>query len=221
MAAATRKTSRAYRSPARLVANLLTVAGADRLLTMDLHAGQIQGFFNIPVDELTAVPILARYFQERELPDPVVVATDVGDAKRARDTANILDAPIAIVEKQRIGNRDSVEATNLIGDVDGKNAIIVDDEISTGGTVVATAEALQKHGVNEIYCCVTHPVLSGKAARVLESSALKELVVTDTLPVPEEKMGAKTNILSVAELLGEAIYRIHNGLSVGGMFEAS
>ena len=206
---------------ARLVANLVTVAGADRVLTVDLHAGQIQGFFNIPVDELTAVPILARYFQERELSDPVVVATDVGDAKRARDTANFLDAPIAIVEKQRIGNQDSVEAANLIGDVDGKDAIIVDDEISTGGTVVATAEALQEHGVKDIYCCVTHPVLSGKAAQVMESSGVKELVVTDTLPVPEEKMSPKTNILSVAELLGEAIHRIHNGLSVGGMFETT
>ena len=206
---------------ARLVANLVTVAGADRLLTVDLHAGQIQGFFNIPVDELTAVPILARYFQKRHLADPVVVATDVGDAKRARDTANILNAPIAIVEKQRIGNEDSVEATNLIGHVEGKNAIIVDDEISTGGTVVATAEALQERGANEIYCCVTHPVLSGKAVQVLDSSGIKELVVTDTLPVPEEKMSPKTNILSVADLLGEAIHRIHNGLSVGGMFETS
>ena len=204
---------------ARLVANLITVAGADRLLTVDLHAGQIQGFFNIPVDELTAMPILAGYFQERELPDLVVAATDVGDAKRARDAARILNAPIAITEKQRMGNQDSVAALNLIGDVKGKNAVIVDDEIGTGGTVVATAEALKEHGARDIYCCVTHPVLSGDSVQLLESSLLKELVVTDTLPVPDEKRGSKTRILSVAELLGEAIRRIHGGLSVGALFE--
>ena len=204
---------------ARLIANLISVAGADRLLTVDLHAGQIQGFFNIPVDELTAVPILARYYQERELTDLVVAATDVGDAKRARDTARILDAPIAIVEKHRVGNEDRVEATNLIGDVRGKNALIVDDEIGTGGTVVATAEVLKEHGAKHIYCCVTHPVLSGNASRLLEESDVEEILVTDTLPVPDEKLGTKTKILSVAALLGEAIHRIHNGLSVGAMFE--
>ena len=203
---------------ARLVANLITVAGADRVLTVDLHAGQIQGFFNIPVDELTAVPMLARYFQERNLADLVVVATDVGDAKRARDTAHILDAPIAIIEKHRIGNQDRVEAAGLIGDVDGKTALIVDDEIGTGGTVVATVDALKEHGAADIYCCVTHPVLSGTASKLLEGSAVKEVVVTDTLSVPEEKLGAKTEVLSVASLLGEAIHRIHSGLSVGAMF---
>ena len=205
---------------ARLVANLITVAGADRLLTVDLHAGQIQGFFNIPVDELTAIPMLAHYFQMRKLPNLVVAATDVGDAKRARDAAHILDAPIAIVEKQRIGNQDRVEAVNLIGEVEGKTALIVDDEIGTGGTVVATAEALQQHGAQDIYCCVPHPVLSGNAPQLLANSALKEIVVTDTLPVPEEKRSPRTTILSVAELLGEAIRRIHSGLSVGAMFES-
>ena len=204
---------------ARLVANLITVAGADRLLTVDLHAGQIQGFFNIPVDELTAVPMLARYYQDRQLADLVVTATDVGDAKRARDTANILDAPIAIVEKQRIGNQDRAEAVNLIGDVEGKTALIVDDEIGTGGTVVATADALKEHGAGDVYCCVTHPVFSGEAAELLEQSVVREVVVTDTLAVPEEKLGTKTRILSVAALLGEAIHRIHSGLSVGAMFE--
>ena len=204
---------------ARLVANLITVAGADRLLTVDLHAGQIQGFFNIPVDELTAMPILASYFQERELPDLVVAATDVGDAKRARDAARILDVPIAIADKQRMGNQDSVAVMNMIGDVKGKNAVIVDDEIGTGGTVVATVEALKEHGARDIYCCVTHPVLSGDSVQLLERSLLKELVVTDTLPVPEEKRRSKTRVLSVAELLGEAIRRIHGGLSVGAMFE--
>jgi len=204
---------------ARLVANLISVAGADRLLTVDLHAGQIQGFFNIPVDELSAVPMLARFYLDRELKELVVVATDVGDAKRARATANILEAPIAIVEKQRLGNEDRVEAVNLIGEVDGKTALIVDDEVTSGGTVVATAEALREHGAGDIYCCVTHPVLSGNAADIIEASPVKELVVTDTLDVPAEKMRPNTKILSVADLLGEAIHRIHSGLSVGAMFE--
>ena len=204
---------------ARLVANLFTMAGADRLLTVDLHAGQIQGFFNIPVDELTAVPMLARSFMEQARTDVVVVATDLGAAKRARDTANILNVPIAIVEKQRIGNQETVEATNLIGDVDGKTALIIDDEMNTGSTVIATADTLKDHGANDIYCYVTHPVLSGKATQLLEDSVVKEIVVTNTLPVSEAKQGTKTRIISVASLLGEAIHRIHSGLSVGAMFE--
>ena len=204
---------------ARLVANLITVAGADRLLTMDLHAGQIQGFFNIPVDELTAVPMLSHYYAEQEMPQLVVAATDVGDAKRARDMAYILDAPIAIVEKHRIGNEDRVEAASLIGDVDGKTALIVDDEIGTGGTVVATANVLKEHGAGDIYCSVTHPVLAGKATELLEQSVIKEVVVADTLPVPDDRRGTKIKVLSVASLLGEAIHRINGGLSVGAMFE--
>ena len=205
---------------ARLVANLITVAGADRVLTVDLHAGQIQGFFNIPVDELTAVPMLARHCAERALSNLVVAATDVGDAKRARDTADLLDVPIAIVEKQRLGNDDKVEATNLIGDVDGRTALIIDDEIGTGGTVVAAAEVLRQHGATDLYCYVTHPVLSGNASQVLEDSEVAEIVVTDTLPVPQAKLGTKIKTISVASVLGEAIHRIHSGLSVGAMFEA-
>ena len=204
---------------ARLVANIITVAGADRLLTVDLHAGQIQGFFNIPVDELTAVPMLARHFQERGIRDIVVAATDIGDAKRARDTAHLLDAPIAIVEKHRIGNEDRVEVVDLIGNVEGKTALIVDDEIDTGGTVLATANALRDHGATDIYCYVTHALLSGNAPQLLDNELLKEVVVTDTLPVPEEKKRSNTNIISVAAMLGEAIHRIHSGLSVGAMFE--
>ena len=204
---------------ARLVSNLITVAGADRVLTVDLHAGQIQGFFNVPVDELTAVPILARFWKDRELPNLVVTATDVGDAKRARDTARILDAPIAIVEKHRVGNQDKVEAVSLIGEVAGKTALIIDDEIGTGGTVVATADALKEHGAEDIYCCVTHPVFSGNATQLLEDSVIQEIIVTDTLPISEEKKGKKTKVLSVAALLGEAIHRIHSGLSVGAMFD--
>ena len=204
---------------ARLVANLISVAGADRLLTLDLHAGQIQGFFNIPVDELTAVPMLARHFRDRAVPNLVVAATDVGDAKRARDTARILNAPIAIAEKRRLENQDKVEAVDIIGDVSGKNVLIVDDEISTGGTLVATAQAITRHGAEEIYCSITHPVLSGKAPQLLEDSPISEFVVTDTLPIPNKKKRSKTKVLSVASLLGEAIHRIHSGLSVGAMFD--
>ena len=205
---------------ARLIADFITVAGADRVLTMDLHAGQIQGFFNIPVDELTAVPILARFYQEREIPNLVVVATDVGGNKRAGDTARILDVPIAIVEKHRIGNEDRVEVANIIGDVDGKTALIIDDEIGTGGTVIAAANALKEHGAEDIYCCVTHPVFSGDASRILMDSVVQEFVVTDTLELPAEKRDSKVKVLSVASLLGEGIHRIHSGLSVGAMFDA-
>ena len=204
---------------ARLIANLIETAGADRMLTIDLHAGQIQGFFNIPVDELTAIPLLARHFNERRLEDVVVTATDVGDAKRARDMADIVDAPIAIVEKHRLGNQDSVEATNLIGDVMNKTALIVDDEIGTGGTVVAAADALKEHGAGDIYCYVTHPVLSESATKILQDSVVKDIIVTDTLPLPNGRRGPKISTISVASLLGEAIHRIHSGLSIGAMFD--
>ncbi len=204
---------------ARLVANLITVAGADRVLTIDLHAGQIQGFFNVPVDELTAVPMLARHCAERGLDNLVVAAPDVGAAKRARETADLLRVPIAIVEKQRIGNDDKVEATNLIGDVEGKTALIVDDEVVTGGTVVAAAEVLLGQGATAVYCYATHPLLSGNAHHILEDSSVVETVVTDTLPITEDKLSPRIKTVSVASLLGEAIHRIHSGLSIGAMFE--
>ena len=204
---------------ARLVANLIETAGADRILTMDLHAGQIQGFFNIPVDELSAIPMLARYYLAKKIENVVVVAPDVGAAERAEDTAHLLNADIAIIEKHRIGNEERVEARNLIGEVEGRTAIIVDDEIGTGGTVIATARALAEHGAKEVYCGVTHGVLSGNAPELIEGSDVKELVVTDTLPILDGSRTAKTEVLSVASLLGEAIHRIHNGLSVGAMFE--
>lgn len=204
---------------ARLVANLIEVAGANRVLTIDLHAGQIQGFFNVPVDELSALPMLARYYKEKDFDDVVVVATDVGDAKRAGDTAQILNADIAIIEKHRIGNQERVEASNLIGDVEGRTAIIVDDEIGTGGTVIAAAEALAERNAKEIWCGVTHGILSGRAPELIENSVIKEFLVTDTLPIPDENRTSKTRIMSVSSLLGEAIHRIHSGLSVGAMFE--
>ena len=205
---------------ARLVANLLTVAGADRVLTVDLHAGQIQGFFNIPVDELSAVQMLAGYFKNKDIGIEVASATDAGDVKRTRDTARFLNVGMSLVEKHRIGNEDRVEAVSLIGDVKNKTALIVDDELGTGGTVIATAQALKKHGAKDIYCAVTHPVLSGEASNILGQSEVIETVVTDTLPVPDEKHGPKLTVLSIAPMLGEAIHRIHGGLSVGAMFES-
>ena len=204
---------------ARLVANLIETAGADRVLTLELHAGQIQGFFNIPLDELSAIPELAQHFKERQVENNiVVVATDAGDAKRARNMAYRLDAPLAIVEKVRMGNQERVESATLIGDVRGRTAVIVDDEIGTGGTVIATANTLRSHGARDIYCYAAHPVLAGNATEILQRSDIKQLVVTDSLPVPPVKMGTKTSIISVAPMLGEAIQRIHTGSSVGAMF---
>ena len=205
---------------ARLVANLLTVAGADRVLTVDLHAGQIQGFFNIPVDELSAVQMLAGHFKANNIGIEVASATDAGDVKRTRDTARFLNVGMSLVEKHRIGNEDRVEAVSLIGDVKDKTALIVDDELGTGGTVIATAQALKEHGAKDIYCAVTHPVLPGEASNILARSEVIETVVTDTLPVPDAKRGSNLTVLSIAPMLGEAIHRIHSGLSVGAMFEA-
>jgi ribose-phosphate pyrophosphokinase len=204
---------------ARLVANFMETAGADRLLTVDLHAGQIQGFFNIPVDELTALYILSRYFKEKGIPSLTVVATDVGDAKRARNVADRLNAPLAIMEKRRIGNEQRAEAVNIIGEVEGRNALIVDDEVDTASTLVATTDLLRQKGTVEIYACCTHPVLSGPAIERIEQSPMRELVVTDTIPLPIEKRLPKITVLSLAPLLGEAIQRIHTGHSVGELFQ--
>jgi ribose-phosphate pyrophosphokinase len=204
---------------ARLVANFMETAGADRLLTVDLHAGQIQGFFNIPVDELTALYILSRYFKDKGIPDLTVVSTDVGDAKRARNVADRLGVPLALVEKRRIGNEQRAEAVNIIGEVKGRNALIVDDEVDTGSTLVATIDLLQQHGTVDIYACCTHSVLSGPAVDRIERSSARELVVTDTIPLPVEKRLPKITVLSLAPLLGEAIQRIHTGHSVGELFQ--
>jgi ribose-phosphate pyrophosphokinase len=204
---------------ARLVADLITVAGADRVLTVDLHAGQIQGFFSIPVDELTAEYIISDYFAEKDLGDFVVVATDVGITKRARDIAERLHVPLAIIEKRRIGNEDTAETLTVIGEVEGKCAVLVDDEVDTGGSTSNAAEALNGYGATVIYACCTHPILSGSGVQRIESSSIKELVVTDTVPIPDAKKSDKIVILSLASLIGEAIHRIHAGLSVGAMFQ--
>jgi ribose-phosphate pyrophosphokinase len=204
---------------ARLVADLLTVAGANRILTVDLHAAQIQGFFNIPVDELTAIGIISNYFKQKNLKDLVVVATDIGSTKRARDYAAKLNATLAIMEKRRIGNADQTETLNIIGDVAGKIAITVDDEIDTGGSLVNTVNVLLKNGAREIYACCTHPVFSGPAIERIAASPVKEVVVTDTIPVSGRKKLDKITVLPIAPLLGEAIQRIHTGQSVGELFE--
>ncbi|MBE9502041.1 MAG: ribose-phosphate pyrophosphokinase [Chloroflexi bacterium] len=204
---------------ARLVADLITVAGANRLLTVDLHAAQIQGFFTIPVDELTAFYVLSSYFEDKALENLAVVATDIGISKRARDLAERLKAPLAIIEKRRVGNIDKAETLNIIGEVEGMHALLVDDEIDTAGSLVAAAAALEERGAKEVYSCCTHPVFSGPAIQRIAASPVKEVVVTDTIPIPESKKSEKITVLSIASLLGEAIHRIHAGLSVGAMFE--
>jgi ribose-phosphate pyrophosphokinase len=204
---------------ARLVADLLTVAGANRVLTVDLHAAQIQGFFSIPVDELTALYLLSHYFKQRIFDDLVVVATDIGISKRARDMAAKLDAPLAIMEKRRVGNTDQAETLNVIGDVEGKVALTLDDEIDTAGSLVNVVSALKEQGAREVYACCTHPVFSGQAIQRIASCPVKEVVVTDTIPVADNKKLDKITVLPIAPLLGEAIHRIHTGLSIGAMFE--
>lgn len=204
---------------ARLIADLLTVAGANRLLTVDLHAAQIQGFFNIPVDELTALNILANYFKERDFDDLVVVATDIGITKRARDLAEKLNAPLAIMEKRRMGNIDQAETLNVIGEVEGRVALTLDDEIDTAGSLIDVVSTLMERGVKEVYACCTHPIFSGPAIQRIAACPVREVVVTDTVPVTDEKKLDKITVLPIASLLGEAIHRIHTGLSIGAMFE--
>jgi ribose-phosphate pyrophosphokinase len=204
---------------ARLIADMITVAGADRVLTMDLHQGQIQGFFNIPVDELTAVHILSNYFRHKEIERPVVV-TDLGFAKRARAFAELLGAPLAIIEKRRQGNLDRAELMNVIGEVRGRRAIIVDDEIDTAGTLVEIVAALEREGVHEIYACASHGVLSDPAVDHIRRSSIQEIVLTDSIPLPPAKRLGKIKTLSIAPLIGEAIKRIHRGESVGALFSS-
>jgi len=204
---------------AKLVADLLTVAGANRVLTVDLHAAQIQGFFSIPVDELTALNILGNYFIEKDYKDVVVVASDIGATKRARDLGAMLNAPLAIMEKRRLGNNDKTQTLNVIGDVKGKMAITVDDEIDTAGSLVGVVSTLLDRGALEVHACCTHPIFSGPAIKRLAESPVKEVVVTDTVRVPKRKRLDKITVLPIASLLGEAIKRIHTGQSVGAMFE--
>ncbi len=204
---------------ARLIADCITVAGAHRVLTMDMHAGQIQGFFNIPVDELTAQLLLSRYFVEKELDDFTVVSADEGFAKKARQLADRLQAPLAIVEKRRLGNKGQTEVMGIIGNVSGRHAIIVDDEIDTAGSITQAARVVREQGARDIYICATHGVLSGPAIERLGNAGIKEIVVTDSIPRSEDKQLPNMTVLSVAELFAGAISRIHDGRSVTELFQ--
>jgi ribose-phosphate pyrophosphokinase len=203
---------------AKLIANLLEKSGATRLLTMDFHAPQVQGFFDIPVDHLIGNPILAEYFEKKGLEDVVVVAPHNGAVGRARKMANQLNAPIALIDRRR-PEPDMSEILNIIGNVEGKNAIIIDDLVNTAATTTIAANALVEHGAKAVFACCTHPVLSGPAISRIETSAIQELVVTNTIELPDEKQINKIKILSVAPLLAEAIDRIHNEKAVSPLFE--
>jgi ribose-phosphate pyrophosphokinase len=205
---------------ARLVADLISTAGAGRFLTLDLHAGQIQGFFSIPVDELTAFHMLSDYFQAKAVPDAVVIAADIGATKRARNFAEALDVPLAVIEKRRVQRPDGSlsKALNVIGDVQGKNVIIFDDEIDTAGTVTQAIIFLKASGASRVYVCATHAVFSDPAVQRLCSLDIQEIVVTDTIPLPPRKCLRNITILSVAPLLAEVIRRVHLGISVGALF---
>lgn len=201
----------------KLVADLITVSGANRVLTIDLHAGQIQGFFNIPVDHLYAAPVLLQYFQEREWDEGVVVAPDAGGVERARAFAKRLGTSLAFMDKRREGPNDA-KVMRIVGEVKGRDVIIVDDIIDTAGTITQSVAALREEGARRIYASCTHPVLSGPAIERIESSDLEEVVVTNTVPLDERRSSKKLTLLSVAPLLGEAIDRIHRETSVSSLF---
>jgi ribose-phosphate pyrophosphokinase len=205
---------------ARLVADLISTAGAGRFLTLDLHAGQIQGFFSIPVDELTAFHMLSDYFRAKAIPDAVVIAADIGATKRSRNFAEALEVPLAIIEKRRVQRPDGsrARALNVIGDVEGRNVIIFDDEIDTAGTVTQAVVFLKASGANRIFVCATHAIFSDPAVERLCTLEIEEIVVTDTVPLPRRKRLPNVTILSVAPLLAEVIRRIHLGISVGALF---
>ena len=204
---------------AKLVANILTAAGVNRVLTIDLHASQIQGFFDIPLDHLFAVKVLMEYFQKKKIKNLVVVSPDVGGIKMARAYAKRINASLAIVDKRRVDDKEA-EAMNILGEVKGKNAVLVDDMIATAGSLVEAAQALKKAGAKDIYAAATHPVLSGPAVERIKNSVLKELLVTNTIPINDsKKLGNKIKVLSVAPLLAEAIKRIHNEESVSCLFD--
>src|SRR5690625_4840762 len=203
---------------AKLVANLIEKAGADRIVTLDLHAPQIQGFFDVPIDHLQGVPILSDYIEQKNLDDLVVVSPDHGGVIRARRMADRLKAPIGIIDKRR-PRPNVAEVMNIIGNVEDRTAIIIDDIIDTAGTIQLAADALIDNGAKEVYACCTHPVLSGPAIERIENSQIKELVVTNTIMLPEEKQSPKITQLSVASLIGEAIIRIHEHKSVSILFD--
>ena len=202
----------------KLVADMLVAAGADRVLTMDLHAAQIQGYFDIPVDHLVGMPILAKYFAEKNMENVVVVSPDHGSVPRARNMAQILNCPIAIVDKRRPEPNKS-EIMNIIGDIEGKNCILMDDMIDTAGTITNAANALKDLGALSVNACATHAVLSGPAIERIQSSAIEELVLLNTIPLPEEKKTDKMKVISVAPLFAEAMTRVFTNGSISTLFE--
>ncbi|MCL2217014.1 MAG: ribose-phosphate pyrophosphokinase [Defluviitaleaceae bacterium] len=206
---------------AKLVADMIAAAGADRILSIDLHCPQIQGFFNIPMDHILGVYKFAHYYTSRSgnLSDVVIVAPDLGSVSRCNALAEMLDLPLAIVDKRR-HNDTQTEVANFIGDVRGKHALLVDDVLSTGGSLCSAARTVMEHGAEDVYACVTHPVLSGDAIKTIEDSPLTEVVVLNTLEIPPEKRHPKINVLSIAEYVGESIRRIHNSQSLGELFRA-
>ncbi len=205
---------------AKLIANLLASSGADRVLTMDLHAEQIQGFFDIPVDHLYAVPVFIDYYLKRDLGEYVIVSPDAGRVNRVRAFARRLgkDLPIAIVDKRRTGPNQSV-VSNVIGEIEGKTALIYDDILDTGGTLIDAAQAIADKGAKEVYGCIVHPLLSRNAPQRIKDSCIKELVVTDSIPLANEKKNEKIKVISIARLLGEAILRIHRAESISVLFK--
>jgi ribose-phosphate pyrophosphokinase len=203
---------------ARLLANMIEAAGADRYMTIDLHAGQIQGFFNIPGDALKAFHLMVDYVDRRNIPDLVVCSADLGFAKKARDWAERLNTQLAIIEKRRTSNDSTSEALSLIGDVRDQNVLLVDDEVLTGGSVVNAVNLLRREGARSVYLAFTHPVLAGAAAQRLGALDLAEIITTNTLPIPPEKRLPNMTVLSVAPMLAEVIRRAHKGLSVGELF---
>jgi len=203
---------------AKLVANLLETAGADRVIALDLHATQIQGFFDIPIDHLVAVKSLSTYFENKNFQDLVIVSPDHGGVTRARKMAERMKAPIAIIDKRR-PRPNVAEVMNIVGYVEGKTCILIDDMIDTAGTITIAANALKESGATEVYACCTHPVLSGPAIERINNSVIKELVVTNSIALPEEKKSEKIVQLSVAQLMAEAILRVHKRQSLSCLFE--
>jgi len=204
---------------AKLMQQLLEAAGADRVITCDLHNSAIQAYFNIPCDRITGQHLLQKYFEDKKIKDLVVVATDAGSSKKAYKYSTFFKCPMALIDKRREGNKDKAIAASIIGEVKGKTAIIFDDEVSTAGTMIEAANILELHGAKEIYAGCTHPILCGPAIERIEKSPIKELVVTNTIPLTSEKKIEKIKVLSIAPLFAEAIKRVHEGNPLGDLFE--
>lgn len=206
---------------AKLFANLIEAAGANRVLTCDLHNNAIQAYFNINCDVLTGQSLLQKYFDSKDIDNKVVVATDAGSSKKAYKYAKHFGCPIALVDKRRDGNDDRAIATSVIGEIAGKNALIFDDEVDTAGSIMETVDVIKKFGANKVYVGCTHGVLSGPAIERIKNSELEELVMTNTIPLPKEKQIDKITVVSISELFGEAIKRIHEETSIGELFETN